>query len=96
MKNLKVSDILKVTNGKLLIGNKDFECENFSKDTRNINIGDIYIGIKGQSFDGNKFWKEALDNGAKGVIIQDIDISDEDKETYKDKIIIKVVDTLKA
>ena len=96
MKNLKVKDILKVTDGKLLLGNEDIECENFSKDTRQINKGDIYIGIKGETFDGNKFWKQALDNGAQGVIAQNIDISEEEKNTYKDKIIIKVENTLEA
>ena len=50
---MKVKDILKVTNGKLLIGNEDLICENFSKDTRTIQKGDIYIGIKGEKFDGN-------------------------------------------
>ena len=45
MKKLKIEDILKITNGELIIGNEDVECENFSKDTRTINKGDIYIGI---------------------------------------------------
>ena len=61
VKNLKVKDIVEVTNGKLILGSKDFECENFSKDTRQINKGDIYIGIKGEKFDGSRFWKQALD-----------------------------------
>ena len=36
MKNLTVGDILKVTKGELIIGNEKLECENFSRDTRNI------------------------------------------------------------
>ena len=96
MKNLKVKDIVEVTNGKLILGSKDFECENFSKDTRQINKGDIYIGIKGEKFDGSRFWKQALDKGAEGVIIGNIEILEEEKNKYNDKIIIQVENTLEA
>ena len=93
---MKIKDILKVTNGKMLIGDENLVCDSFSKDTRTIQNGDIYIGIKGENFDGNKFWKQALDNGAVGVIIQDVEVSTEELKNYKDKTVIKVEDTLKA
>ena len=93
---MKIKDILKVTNGKMLIGDENLVCDSFSKDTRTIQNGDIYIGIKGENFDGNKFWKQALDNGAVGVIIQDVEVSAEELENYKDKTVIKVEDTLNA
>ena len=93
---MKIKDILKVTNGKMLIGDENLVCDSFSKDTRTIQNGDIYIGIKGENFDGNKFWKQALDNGAVGVIIQDVEVSTEELEAYKDKTVIKVEDTLNA
>lgn len=93
---MKIKDIIDITKGKLITGREDFECENFSKDTRTIQKGDIYIGIKGEKFDGNEFWKQALDNGAEAVIIQDIEITEVEKEKYSNKIIVKVEDTLKA
>ena len=93
---MKIKDILKVTNGNMLIGDENLVCDSFSKDTRTIQNGDIYIGIKGENFDGNKFWKQALDNGAVGVIIQDVEVSTEELEAYKDKTVIKVEDTLNA
>lgn len=96
MNNLTVKDILEVTNGELIVGNKELECVNFSKDTRKIQRGDIYIGIKGETFDGNKFWKHALEMGANCVIVDNIDFTEEEKEEFKDKTIIKVEDTLKA
>ena len=96
MNYLNVKDILEITKGILISGNKEYECINFSKDTRIINKGDIYIGIKGEKFDGSKFWKEALDKGAEGVILENIEISKDDKNTYKDKIIIIVKDVLEA
>ena len=93
---MKIKNILKVTNGKMLIGDENLVCDSFSKDTRTIQNGDIYIGIKGENFDGNKFWKQALDNGAGVVIIQDVEVSTEELKNYKDKTVIKVEDTLKA
>ena len=93
---MNVKDILNVTKGKLIIGNEKTECENFSKDTRTIQKGDIYIGIKGEKFDGSQFWKQALDNGADVAIIEKVEISEKEKEEYSNKIIIEVKDTLDA
>ena len=93
---MKVKDILKVTNGKLLAGNENIECENFSKDTRTINEGDIYIGIKGEKFDGSKLWDEALEKGAKAVIVENIEIEKDKLQKYANKAIIKVENTLEA
>ena len=93
---MKVKEILKVTKGKMLFGNEELEVENFSKDTRTIQKGDIYIGIKGEKFDGSNFWNQALDAGATAVIISNIQISKEEKEKYKDKTIIQVEDTFEA
>lgn len=93
---MKVKDILNIINGKLIIGNQELECENFSKDTRSIQKGDIYIGIKGEKFDGSEFWKQALDNEADAVIIENVEILQEEMEKYLNKTIIKVADTLNA
>lgn len=96
MRNLKVKDILEVTGGDLIIGNENLECENFCRDTRVIQKGDIFIGIKGGNFDGNLLWKEALNNGASCVIIQDIDFDNKDLGVFEGKTIIKVKDTMNA
>ena len=96
MKNITIKDVLACTGGKLITGNEDLICKEFSKDTRTIKEGDIYIGIKGENFDGNIFWKKALDNGAMGVIVQGIDFDKNDIELYQDKVIIEVEDTLQA
>ena len=93
---MKVKDILKLTNGKLLAGNENIECESFSKDTRTINEGDTYIGIKGEKFDGSKLWEEALEKGAKAVIIENIEIQKDKLQKYSNKAIIKVEDTLET
>ena len=66
---MTVKDIIKICNGKLLCGDENIVCENFSKDTRTINFGDVYVGIKGDNFDGNLFYKDAIKNGASVCIL---------------------------
>lgn len=96
MKNLTVKEIIEVTKGELIQGNPNLICKNFSKDTRTIQKGDTYIAIKGEKFDGNLFWKQALEKGADCVIVSDIQYEEKDLEIFKDKTILKVKDTLEA
>jgi len=98
---ISIKDILKITNGKLLCGNENKICKKFSKDTRTIEQGDTYIGIKGEKFDGSLFWKEALEKGAETVVIEENsfnnqNIDEKQIQKYKNKTIILVEDTLQA
>ena len=93
---IRVKDIIKVCNGKLLTGDENAICENFSKDTRTIEQNDIYVGIKGENFDGNTLYEQAFEKGAKACLLQGIEISDEELKKYNDKVIIIVDDTIKA
>ncbi len=94
MPKIYVKDIIDKFNGKLLTGDENLELINFSKDTRTINKGDIFLGIKGEVFDGNKYYEEALNKGASCCILDNIDNINIDN--YKDKTIIKVDDTIKC
>ena len=96
MKDLSIKNIIEATKGKLLVGNEEYICMSYSKDTRTIKEGDCYIGIKGETFDGNLFWEKALENGASTVIVQNVEIEDEKLKKWADKNIIKVEDTLEA
>lgn len=87
---MKVKDILKITNGKLICGDENIEVNDFSRDTREIKDGDAYIALKGERFDGNDFCKNAVNNGAKVCIVS------KDIEPVNAETIIKVEDTLKA
>ena len=94
--NITVKDIVKVCNGDLLFGDENIVCENFSKDTRTIEKNDVFLGIKGENFDGNTMFESAFEKGAKVCILDNIELSKEIEEKYKDKCIIKVADTIKA
>jgi UDP-N-acetylmuramoyl-tripeptide--D-alanyl-D-alanine ligase len=48
-----------------------YECNGISTDTRNITEGSLFICIKGDNFNGNRFASEALEKGAKHVIVDD-------------------------
>ena len=96
MKDITVEDILRECNGKLICGDKNIICEAYSIDTRTIEQGDIYLGIKGERFNGSKFYKEALEKGAKGCILQDIEISKKELENYTNKFIVVVDSVVKA
>ena len=87
---MDVKEILNITNGKLICGDEHIECRNFSNDSRKINKGGVYVAIKGENFDGNDFYIDAIKNGAKVCIV------DKEVEKTKDCSIIQVEDTLKA
>ncbi|MBQ9853834.1 MAG: UDP-N-acetylmuramoyl-tripeptide--D-alanyl-D-alanine ligase [Bacilli bacterium] len=88
---LTIKDIMKVCNGKYIGNNENTECKHFSNDTRIIKKDDIYVGIKGETFNGNNFYKEAFNKGAKLCILDSDTIIDK-----KDTNIILVDDTIKA
>lgn len=93
---MNVEDIIKATNGRLLLGDPQEDCENFCTDTRKIQKGDVYVGLKGEKFNGNEYYKEALEKGAKVAVISGIKIADEELKRYKDKTIVEVEDSLEA
>ena len=93
---ISVREILNVTKGELVTGNEECLCQNFERDSREVKEGDIYLGIQGETINGSIYFEEAFSNGAKGAILQDIQITKEQKEKYKNKFIIIVENTIKA
>lgn len=86
-----LDDIIKVINGNLICGSNT-ELLNFSINTKEIKKDDIFVGIKGETNDGSNFYLDALEKGAKGVIIS----KGICKEKVEGKFIIEVDDTTKA
>lgn len=93
---IKVKDALRVTNGNLICGNENEEIGKVVRDSREVRDGDTYIALKGEKFDGNDFYKEAIENGAKVCILsKDAKITKENTEKHNATIIM-VDDTLEA
>ncbi len=91
-KNLSINDICKICKGTLLCGDGNIIANKFSIDTRTLEEGSIYIAIKGESSDGNKYVNEAFTKGALACIIDE----DIDTKKYINNTIIKVENGIKA
>lgn len=96
MNNLSIEEVVGACNGKLLFGNEIQEVKAFSKDTRDIENGTIYVGIHGENVDGNSYYKQAIQNGAIGCILEESYEKNIDLEYVKNKNIIIVKDSIKA
>lgn len=96
MKELNVKDILQICGGTLICGNEEETLGNFSKDTRQIQKGDVYVGIKGDHFDGSLFYEDAIKKGAKVCLLEETQISLTILEAYPNITIVTVKDTIQA
>lgn len=90
---LTVKKILEITKGQLITGDENLEIESYSKDTRTIKKNDCYIGIKGETFDGNLFWEDAKEKGACACLLDSFEGKIEEKDPFT---IILVSDTIAA
>lgn len=95
-KTLTAQDVVNICGGKIAIGNSEVLLENFCKDTRELKEGDIYVGIKGEKYNGSEMYEEALNKGAKACILQGVNIPKEVKEKFADRTIIIVENTIET
>lgn len=88
-----VRDIIEICKGNLICGSIDKELINFCIDSRSVCENSVFVGIKGDNFNGNKFFKDAIDKGASVCIVDDDTVID-----YKgnDCTIVLVDDTVKC
>ena len=96
MKELTVDDVIKVCDGKLICGNPNIILGDFCKDTRIIKEGEVFVGIKGENYNGSEYYEEALKKGAKVCILDKIVIDEVILPKYPDRAIIIVDDTIMA
>lgn len=85
-----LEEILIATGAKILGVNEDIKnlTFTFSTDTRTIQKGEIYLPLKGENFDGEKFIDKALEAGAIGYFTTGENIYDDAK------VILRVENTL--
>ncbi len=94
---MEVSDIINVTDGKLVFGNPSSHVTRISTDTRTLQKGDMFLALDGENYDGHNFVEQAMLNGAAGAIISSIKKSaDSSINKFKKSFLIEVTDTLKA
>jgi len=64
-----IAQIASWSGAQLLSGDPSFMVSGFSKDTRTLQAGDLYVALKGENFNGNAFVAEAAARGACGALI---------------------------
>ena len=67
--NLKT--VLNGIDGLKAKGNLDIDVIGIAHDSRKVKNGYLFVAIKGYETDGHKFIKQAIDNGAKIIVIED-------------------------
>lgn len=97
--DLKLSEILKITGGRMLQGKKrtkvfDIEISGISTDSRTLKKGELFVALRGKIFDGGNFILDAFNKGAIGAIVPFQ--SSCPLPFTADKFIIQVPETLKA
>lgn len=90
---LTLNEIVKFCEGEIISKSKDTNFNILSTDTRKIEKDNIFLALKGENFNGNKYAKEALDKGASICIIDEVLFS---LDNLEDKVVIKVKDTKEA
>ena len=91
-----IKDIIKKCDGKLIQGNENLEFKNLCKDTRQLQLGQIYLGIQGEKFNGSTLYKDALEKGAVACILQDVELNNEILNDYPKATIVLVENTVKV
>ena len=88
---ISVNEVIRICNGKLLCGDGNVILKKLVIDTRMLEYGDTFVGIKGENYNGNDFLYDAVEKGANCVIL------DENKDITDISIpIILVSDSSKA
>lgn len=68
---LSLSEVLEATAGKVIIEGKT-EFNRICIDTRKIETDNLYLAIKGETFNGNQFVKDAFSKGASVAIVDEL------------------------
>ena len=66
---MRVGDIARLCNAKLIAGNPDAPVRQVSTDTRTLTRGDCYIALRGPNFDGHNFLDDASQRGASAAVV---------------------------
>lgn len=90
MQSMTLDEVLKAVNGILLNSVDKKEVNGISTDSRTLKLGDLYIPIIGEHFDGHDFINQAVEKGAIACFTE--------KKSYfnKNTNMILVKDTLKS
>ena len=75
-KEINVKKIQEICNAELLTKNIENIINKYTIDSRDVEINDCFISIKGKNSDNNKYLKMALEKGASVCLVQDYPIEE--------------------
>ena len=93
MDPLPLKEIAAMSGAKLLGRDTGATFVRFNKDTRTIKPGDLYIGLRGEKFDGNEFAAQAFELGAGAALLDSPVLAEKLAEFHP---VLLVEDSLKA
>ena len=68
---MKLKSVLNGIEGLKAKGDLDIEISNIAHDSRKVKEGGMFVAIKGFETDGHKYIKNAIENGAKVIVIEE-------------------------
>lgn len=93
MDKTSLFEIASMSGAQFLSSASSVVISNINKDTRTIKQGDLYVGLRGTNFDGNKFAAQAIEGGAAGLLLD----SKEEAAKFVDSIpVLLAEDSLAA
>jgi UDP-N-acetylmuramoyl-tripeptide--D-alanyl-D-alanine ligase len=66
---ITAADVAAATGGRLVAGDASRRFDGVSIDSRSVRPGQLFIGIRGERFDGSDYARASVDAGAGGVVI---------------------------
>ena len=98
MFQITLDELVKVVQGETLLGHyaRDQMISGISIDSRKIGKRNLFVAIAGDRFDGHKFVKEAVEEGAQAAIIAKDKKHTIDQEVFNKIAVVLVEDTKKA
>lgn len=94
MTKIIVKDLLHNCTCKLLNGDEETMIKECFTDSNKVTEGSCFFGIKGNNTDGSLYYKEAMNNGAKVLVLSKR--TDYNFKGYEDRIVVIADDTLKV
>jgi UDP-N-acetylmuramoyl-tripeptide--D-alanyl-D-alanine ligase len=68
---LCLGDVVDATGARLVRGERATELASVGTDTRSLVPGELFLALRGPSFDGNRFARQAQERGARALLLRD-------------------------
>ncbi|SFU28413.1 UDP-N-acetylmuramoyl-tripeptide--D-alanyl-D-alanine ligase [Clostridium sp. DSM 8431] len=69
---LTFNELVEAVNGKLIVENSNKDFNSICTDTRKIEKNNVFLALKGDNFNGNKYVKTAMEKGASIAIVDEV------------------------